>query len=45
VTTSIGIAAFPSDGLDAETLLKSAVSAMYHAKELGGTPTSIGLPA
>jgi diguanylate cyclase len=35
VSASIGIATYPSDGQDAETLLKSADSAMYHAKESG----------
>ena len=35
VTTSIGIALFPDDGTDAETLLKNADRAMYHAKEQG----------
>ena len=35
VTASIGIGCFPSDGTDAETLLKSADTAMYRAKELG----------
>jgi len=35
VTTSIGIGVHPSDGDDPETLLKSADSAMYRAKELG----------
>ena len=35
VTTSIGISIYPTDGLDAETLLKSADTAMYYAKEKG----------
>ena len=35
VTTSIGISVYPADGLDAETLLKSADTAMYYAKEKG----------
>jgi diguanylate cyclase (GGDEF)-like protein/PAS domain S-box-containing protein len=35
VTASIGISLFPADGDDVETLLKSADSAMYRAKELG----------
>jgi predicted signal transduction protein with EAL and GGDEF domain len=32
---SIGIAVYPQDGLDIETLLKHADIAMYHAKTLG----------
>jgi diguanylate cyclase (GGDEF)-like protein/PAS domain S-box-containing protein len=35
VTTSIGISVYPADGQDAETLIKSADTAMYHAKEKG----------
>lgn len=35
VTASIGIGCFPSDGDDAETLLKAADAAMYRSKELG----------
>jgi diguanylate cyclase (GGDEF)-like protein/PAS domain S-box-containing protein len=35
VTASIGIACHPSDGDDAETLLKCADAALYRAKELG----------
>ena len=35
VTSSIGISAYPQDGRDSQTLLKSADSAMYRAKEQG----------
>ena len=34
-TTSIGISVYPADGLDAETLIQSADTAMYFAKEKG----------
>jgi diguanylate cyclase (GGDEF)-like protein/PAS domain S-box-containing protein len=35
ITTSIGVSLYPSDGKDAETLIKKADKAMYHAKNLG----------
>ncbi|MDQ2989454.1 MAG: EAL domain-containing protein, partial [Pseudomonadota bacterium] len=35
VSGSIGVAAFPQDGADPDTLLKHADTAMYRAKELG----------
>jgi diguanylate cyclase (GGDEF)-like protein len=34
-TTSIGLSVYPDDGLDAETLIKNADTAMYQAKENG----------
>jgi len=35
VTTSIGVSVYPDDGLDAQTLIKNADTAMYQAKENG----------
>ena len=36
VTVSIGISVYPDDGKDAETLLKNADAALFHAKAKGG---------
>lgn len=36
ITCSVGFACFPQDGQDADTLLNNAVTAMRHAKSLGG---------
>ncbi len=35
VTASIGVSAYPEDGMNAETLIKNADTAMYQAKENG----------
>jgi len=35
ISVSIGVSIYPVDGLDAETLIKNADTAMYHAKESG----------
>jgi diguanylate cyclase (GGDEF)-like protein/PAS domain S-box-containing protein len=45
VTTSIGIASFPADGGDAETLVKHADVAMYRAKDRGRNTYQFFTPA
>jgi diguanylate cyclase (GGDEF)-like protein/PAS domain S-box-containing protein len=45
VTTSIGIASFPADGTDAETLIKHADVAMYRAKDRGRNTYQFFTPA
>jgi diguanylate cyclase (GGDEF)-like protein/PAS domain S-box-containing protein len=45
VTTSIGIALFPADGGDAETLVKHADVAMYRAKDRGRNTYQFFTPA
>lgn len=45
ITTSIGIAVYPTDGPDAETLVKHADVAMYRAKENGRNFAQFFTPA
>ncbi|MBP7176447.1 MAG: EAL domain-containing protein [Thermoclostridium sp.] len=45
VTTSIGVAIYPVDGEDAETLIKNADIAMYRAKDKGKNKYEVCTPA
>ena len=45
VTTSVGIAMYPNDGEDAESLLRNADTAMYRAKEQGRNNYQLYTPA
>jgi len=45
VTTSIGISVYPEDGVDAESLIRSADIAMYRAKEQGRDRFQLYAPA
>jgi diguanylate cyclase (GGDEF)-like protein len=44
VTVSIGICVYPGDGRDAETLLKNADAALFHAKAQGGNKQQLFEP-
>jgi diguanylate cyclase (GGDEF)-like protein/PAS domain S-box-containing protein len=45
ITTSIGVSVYPHDGLDADTLIKHADTAMYQAKEKGRNSFRFFTPA
>src|SRR5439155_23347955 len=45
VTTSVGISIYPSDGLDPETLVRNADTAMYRAKDQGRDNYQLYAPA
>jgi len=45
VTPSAGVALYPMDGKDSDTLLKSADTAMYHAKQAGRNNIQFFSPA
>ncbi|MFQ5471755.1 MAG: putative bifunctional diguanylate cyclase/phosphodiesterase, partial [Dehalococcoidia bacterium] len=45
VTTSIGLAVYPGDGADADSLLRGADSALYRAKEEGRDNCQVCTPA
>jgi diguanylate cyclase (GGDEF)-like protein/PAS domain S-box-containing protein len=44
VTASVGVATFPEDGSDAETLTRNADAAMYRAKDNGGNTFELCTP-
>lgn len=41
LTVSVGISVYPDDGQDAETLIRNADTALYHAKEAGRNNTKV----
>ena len=45
ITASLGIAMFPSDGNDDETLIRNAATALHRAKEQGGNRYQLYAPA
>lgn len=45
LTCSVGVAVYPTDGIDPETLIKHADIAMYRAKELGRNNLQFFTPA
>lgn len=45
VRASVGVATLPEDGMDADTLMKSADLALYHAKEGGRAQTQFYTPS
>jgi diguanylate cyclase (GGDEF)-like protein/PAS domain S-box-containing protein len=44
VTASVGVAKYPEDGQDADSLLRAADAAMYRAKDLGGNSFELCTP-
>ena len=44
IDASIGISVYSEDGEDAETLIKNADTAMYHAKESGAIISASSSP-